>query len=341
MPHVGRRRQLIDLCFKARLFDVPGLGRRSLTVLAYHRVRSEDARIDTPSLEFDESVFGPDRSNFAAQMAWLARNAAPIDEGTLLAALDGDRPLPPKAVLVTFDDGYKDNHTVALPVLRQFGIPALFFITPTLIDERRLGFWDHVSWLTKRTKVASFTFGGRDYTFAGGRQAVASAICRRLKTDLGGDPAAAMLDLAAALAVDLPSRERQDAELMSWADINDLIANGMAIGAHGMTHRIMTALSPAAQRWELAAAKDRLEQMAHAPIRSVAFPSGSPEYLSDACQRLALEAGYRACFTFETGSNDARVLSRRDIRRVPVGDVPASVACAVAAPWMLGESFYV
>ena len=52
----------------------------------------------------------------------------------VVAALDGGPALPHDPVLVTFDDGYDDNHAIAFPILREFGVPATFFVATGHID---------------------------------------------------------------------------------------------------------------------------------------------------------------------------------------------------------------
>ena len=69
-----------------------------------------------------------DHRRFAAQMSWLHRlryRVLRLDEA--LAGLRGERPLPPRAVVLTFDDGYENFYEYALPVLARFGFPAIVY----------------------------------------------------------------------------------------------------------------------------------------------------------------------------------------------------------------------
>jgi peptidoglycan/xylan/chitin deacetylase (PgdA/CDA1 family) len=93
---------------------------RGLRILAYHRVCDED----------DVLAVSPEQ--FAEQMAILAD--ADFVVRRLSEALDAPDADSTRAVCVTFDDGYRDNLTHALPVLRQYGIPATIFLPTGIID---------------------------------------------------------------------------------------------------------------------------------------------------------------------------------------------------------------
>lgn len=99
--------------------------RRTLSVLMYHKVNS------TPE---NPVTVTPDR--FAEQMAFLAdsgRRVVSLDD--VLAHYRDGRPLPPRAVLVTFDDGYRDNLDNALPILERHGYPAVMFVPLGFVGE--------------------------------------------------------------------------------------------------------------------------------------------------------------------------------------------------------------
>ena len=87
-------------------------------ILTYHRVNDTHPR--------DRLTVHP--RAFAAQMEELRKARSVITVEEAVSALRGDRPLPARAVAITFDDGYRDNFTFALPILEQFGFSATFFI---------------------------------------------------------------------------------------------------------------------------------------------------------------------------------------------------------------------
>src|ERR1700712_5414321 len=99
---------------------------RGLVVLNYHRIGSPG---DSP---LDRDLWNASIEDFDAQIGFLARNFDVIGPEDVTARPAG------RQVLVTFDDGYRDNHTAALPVLRAHGATATFFLTTGFLDASRL-----------------------------------------------------------------------------------------------------------------------------------------------------------------------------------------------------------
>ncbi len=93
-------------------------------MLCYHRIGADD---ESDSLTIPRWLF-------EQQMALLHRDYRPIVLGTAVECLVQQRPLPPRAVVVTFDDGYEDTFTRALPLLQQWEIPATVFVTTGYVD---------------------------------------------------------------------------------------------------------------------------------------------------------------------------------------------------------------
>src|SRR4051812_23337545 len=74
------------------------------------------------------------RLGLERQLRLLKRLATVVPLETAVGALAEGRSLPPRAVALTFDDGYRDNLTVAVPMLQQLELPATFFLVPGLLD---------------------------------------------------------------------------------------------------------------------------------------------------------------------------------------------------------------
>jgi peptidoglycan/xylan/chitin deacetylase (PgdA/CDA1 family) len=93
-------------------------------VLFYHRVNTHDFK----ALGMVSRELSVPTNRFHAQMAYLSKKGfKTISQGQCRAMLAGEVPLDPKAVLLTFDDGYKDNLTDAAPILAKFGFTATVF----------------------------------------------------------------------------------------------------------------------------------------------------------------------------------------------------------------------
>jgi len=100
-------------------------GRSLITVLAYHRVDTPDGDINNVSPE-----------NFARQMAFLRSRYRVISVAELLAILERGRNVG-RVVVITFDDGYRDNYLNASPILREYDLPACFFLSSGIVGSDR------------------------------------------------------------------------------------------------------------------------------------------------------------------------------------------------------------
>jgi peptidoglycan/xylan/chitin deacetylase (PgdA/CDA1 family) len=109
-------------------------------ILMYHHIA--DAPPSADAVRRDLSV-GP--AAFAQQMSYLQANGyQTIDLAMLVDHLLAGRPLPAKAIVLTFDDGYEDNYSNAYPILRRFGFGGAFFVLTDLVGQAGYASWDNL-----------------------------------------------------------------------------------------------------------------------------------------------------------------------------------------------------
>ena len=208
----------------------PGGARGRLTVLIFHRVRV------SPDELFPNELHA---ASFRERMAWVAAlfNVIPLADAVSALAKGS---LPRRALAITFDDGYADNYTVALPILRELNLHATFFVASGFLDGGRM--WnDTVIEAIRGTRAGELDFSaiGLDRIDVASRDAKTRAIGRLLPAlkYLASDERQTRVDAIAALAgVALP----QDL-MMSSDQLRALASSGMGIGAHTVSHRFSPA----------------------------------------------------------------------------------------------------
>lgn len=268
-------------------------GRRArLTILIFHRVREQ------PDPLFPGDM---DAALFRHRLLWIRSwfNVLPLAEA--VARLSAGS-LPARALAITFDDGYADNCTVALPILREFGMHATFFIATAFLDGGRM--WnDTVIEAIRRARGDTLDLSGLDLGLhridsAPARRAAIDAILPRLKylpLAVRDERAAAIGSLAvAALPSDL---------MLTGAQVVALAAAGMGIGGHTATHPILARLDPASARREMADGRDALQAQVRQPVTLFAYPNGKPgEDYTAAHVRMAREVGFTAAVSTARGA---------------------------------------
>lgn len=246
----------------------PGGGQGRLSILIFHRVfaqRDALAPGEVTTAEFD------------AICAWLRRwcNVLPLH---LAAAALRDGVLPSRAVAITFDDGYRDNHDQALPVLRRHGLHATFFVASGFLDGGRM--WnDTVIEAVRRARVDTLDLAGTAAAALGSfkltndaeRRRAVRALIDRVKYLQPPDRARCVAEVAERAQADLP-----DDLMMSSAQVRSLHGAGMCIGAHTLTHPILRGLPAAQVRAEIDDNRCALRQITGAHPTLFAYPNGRP-----------------------------------------------------------------
>jgi peptidoglycan/xylan/chitin deacetylase (PgdA/CDA1 family) len=328
----GKRELLSNLLDRAGVLDLAGRFRRDLVVaLGWHRIRPDGPPVETP---FADDVFGPTVSELEASLAWLRDHVAILSEPELVHLVEKGRSPRRPSVVITFDDGYSDNYSLALPVLRALGVPAVFFVPTKRIDERTLDWVDLIPWAVKATRRPRIDLDGAVFELPAERGLAIQHLHRRMQRD----PAPLTRDLVSRLfevcGVEAPSRERQSQELMTWAELKDAASQGISIGSHTHTHRVLATLDAAEQREELGTSKAFLDHHVGQAMRTIAYPVGGYRHFTHETRRLARDVGYSLGYSFCTGVN-LGTLEPFDLRRT---SPPASITL-LAGTTLLPELF--
>jgi peptidoglycan/xylan/chitin deacetylase (PgdA/CDA1 family) len=273
-------------------------------VLGYHRVL-ERAVDDVTSCPPGMVVSRP---MFERQIAWAARQYRMLDLDEILESCDRGRPLPARAGLVTFDDGWRDNYTVAYPILRRMGVPAAVFVTTDFIGTRRAFWFTPLMESLLQGKGRGLQPGdGRAAGWpaelaeeldrlASGPKPLRAGHLTPLVEALKRHPEARIEEMVSRLGTRLNgcgAANSPEAHFLTWDEVRELDRHGMRAGSHTCSHRILTQLSDGEARQELRHSRQRLEQELGREVASIAFPNGDyfPAHMA-----AAHEAGYRLFF---------------------------------------------
>ena len=239
---------------------------------------------------------------FERQVRWLARAGTLVPLGEAVADLLAGRPLPPRAIALSFDDGYLDNLELAVPILRRLGLPATFFLVPDLLEGKPRAWWELLGWGFANAGRAGVTWRERELATRGaaGHRSmllVAEAL-KALDREAREAEAAALLELLE------PAGEPDVAGLFMDGDhARKLVAAGMEVGSHSLHHAILGRETPADQREDLAASRAWLAAALDRPIELLAYPNGRWADFDEHTVAAAEAAGYLASFTTQAGRN--------------------------------------
>jgi peptidoglycan/xylan/chitin deacetylase (PgdA/CDA1 family) len=290
-----------------------------ITVLTYHRVaRRADATL------LDQGVIDVAPDQLERHLAFVKRWFCPIGIDSLVAFAQGQGALPKNPVLVTFDDGYRDNHDVALPILLKCGVRATFFVATDYLERRRLYWWDRVSLLIKRSarERLVLTYPASETLSLEGLEARCAAVKRAqriIKDQPGLDLPRFLDDVESAAGAPLGADEERrlvDATIMTPDHVVALRRAGMDVQSHSHTHRVLQTLGPEDLDRELRVSRRALERVLGEPVVAISYPVGRSLRDAPHIRSAVRDAGYELGFSNATGVNRARSFDPLDVKRV-------------------------
>lgn len=320
--------------------------RPALIVLTYHRIAEPGAD------GFYDLVISAAPAAFRAHVEWLHNHIRILTLEELDAQIQAGGCWEEPAALLTFDDGYRDNFDTAVPILREWQVPATFFISTGFLEAAKLPWWDHVAYVIKHTQKRRLTlkWGARadnpplliDLESTPRDVAIMTIIGAFLDETIVDE--IWFLDQLAAeseVAVDRAGLSR--ALFMDWEQVRYLADSGagLTIGSHAQSHQKLAGLDDRSQRCELALSKQVLENHLGREVVALAYPYGWPGTYTWATKSMTEEAGYRLAFASREGVNRPGRLDCYEISRLGVGsgDSPALLHARVALYSAFGRSF--
>ncbi len=305
---------------------------RQLTVLSYHRIdNASRAGFDT----FKPNVSATPGA-FRQQMEYLKQNYNVICCEDLASWLGGRSDLPPRAALITFDDGYYDNLAHAYPVLRELGLPATIFLCTGHIGTRIPFYWDSAAYCFAHTekKAADLpVVGMTGWADPAARDRIARDWMERVKRLSQDERGRAVDALPDALEVRVP--EDAFAGLyLNWDQVREMSSNGIGFGAHTTSHPILSAVPPERAQREITASKETIEGQIGQAVTSFAYPNGGSKDFTADVMKLLRGAGIAVAFTLMPGPTRYQAVKAQPlaIRRVFIGrsDTPGRFALKLA-----------
>lgn len=297
--------QALQTRFKAKtkdlLYRTGGLGsmhrrrnRDTLTVLMFHRVIAPGS----PAWAGANPLFTMSTGFFDELLRFIRRHYSPVGLEDVARARRGESALPPRALLVTFDDGWADNVEFAAPLLKERMVPAVFFVATGALKSGE-AFWQEQLYAAAvmagpegdlwRSAAPQNTAGAANFP------ASIMDMISWLEQQGGNAGRDLLRQFAAASETLIP-------QMMTPDDVTRLAEDPLFdFGTHGVSHTPFPHLpNPEA---ELATSWSDLASWCTPPVQSLSFPHGqyTPDILSQ-----AMESGYEVIFDSE------KVLSRTD-----------------------------
>jgi peptidoglycan/xylan/chitin deacetylase (PgdA/CDA1 family) len=294
--------------------------KRLVTILCYHRVLPVD---DLRSFPFDIDVLSATPREFEWQMQFLRRHMAPISVSQLVSAVEDGRTLPPRSVLVTFDDGYDDCHNHALPILEKFSIPATVFVTSGYIDSQEPYWFDRLAYTVLHTQAARLEIPGIGIVVdvpisCAERRELYRQIVGLLKDVPDHTRVESLQHIWRQSRVAL-SREAASKSLpMSSEQLASASRRGLAVHSHTVNHPILSKITREEVEFELRESRQMIARVTDLEPDVLAYPNGTWQDFGSREIEVARSCGYRAAMTYEVGAQSLADMDPFRLLRLPV-----------------------
>ncbi len=296
------------------LFHLKMRKNQSIQVLAYHRVSDQK-----------DCYFSPISTQyFDRQMEFLSEKFEVISAAESVERLARNE-VPPHCVVVTLDDGYRDNYTYAFPILKKYGIPATIYLATGCMNEKDILWHDQICSAFNKTSTATLNlqdFNGETYNLANPieKNSALYAVLWSLR-EVQNEERIVWKTVVRERLGFLEDRENSHGErlMLNVAELQKLRDGGISLGAHTVTHPILSQTSLVHAKQEIHCSKSEIETQLHVQVETFAYPSGRRVDFNEEVKRLVKEEGFVGAFSMINGVNEFGA-DPFELRRIPVGD---------------------
>ena len=212
-------------------------------------------------------------------------------------------------VAFSIDDGYRDFVDEALPVFEAYDCPTTLYVVPGVIDGECWFWWDQLEWIVRHADPAhetlSITIGAESFPLTAGhselsRQRLATA-GEALKRASDTDLRAAIMACASAARLALPQTAPANCAVSTWEALREVTRRGVRIGAHTMSHPILSRCEDAHAEFEIRRSKQRVAEEIANPSLVFCYPNGSRRDFGARDMTMVREAGFVAAVSTDPG----------------------------------------
>lgn len=263
-------------------------------IICYHRV-NDDHDPFFPSMPVEV---------FERQMRYLARRYKVVSMSGLLAHLASG--CPDSVMVITFDDGYRDNYENAFPVLQRYGMPATIFLTTGNVDSGEPLWFDVLAEALKTTAKEFLDLEldlprrfwlRRPEERLQANSELFALLRRRATVERQQQLAIILRELAS------PNAPARSNVMLTWDQVRHMKARQIDFGGHTVTHPYLSQSTPQEVTWEVSECKRRIEDELQSPVAHFAYPNGREEDFTSWNKEAIRNAGYEAAVTTLWGVN--------------------------------------
>lgn len=299
------------------------VNRKKVKVLMYHGVGNHqtDFNLNDPSLIISNK-------NFERQIKYLSKSCNIISLYELVNHIKRKIPFPPNLIVITFDDGLKNNFDNAFPILQKYGASAAFFLITDYIDTSKISWDNKFHYISKKISPDKFI---EEF-----KKSFSTQVCFIDKTSQ--ESAVESIRIILKYKNEENSREKFIRDLyqkykieisnseikklyLSWDKINKMAGAGVLFGSHSSSHRVLSMLNHGELKREFIGSKEIIESKIHRKVDLFAYPYGYKGSFNSNIKRILANNGYLCAVSTIHGFNDLSS-DPYELKRISISDEP-------------------
>ena len=255
-----------------------------------------------------------DLAAFRLHLAYFRKYYHILSLDEFFDCVTSGRRLPNNSVVLTLDDGYESNYTLAYPALKEFKVPATIFITTNFVDRKEWQWVDRLEYAINQTMLDKLEveIGGRSFSFElhslDAKEKADQGLRSQLKKLSRGTREELVGEIEKTLGEKLPGHGTAPEVYrpLDWSQISEMVEDGLiSIGSHTCSHPILTQCSPETMQEELEDSRRVIEQKIGRACRFFAYPGGREGDFDARTKEALKKAGFACALTTVEGMNGA------------------------------------
>lgn len=275
----------------------------SAIIIIYHRIVDNN----TPKFLFKGQTVQRNVTGFKKELSYFKKWYKVISLDDLISNIKSGKSLRVPSIAITFDDGYRDNYTLAYPILRGFNLPATIYLTTGLIGTHSRTWPDEVECALLNSKLDSFVFPkvfGKEVIYISSNEEKRKAnvkIAESLKLIEHTEKLVLIEELYDQLKVKRDPQIYEERRMLNWEEAKEMSEHGISFAAHTHTHPILTQMAPDQAKKEIALSKATIEENLAIPVKHFGFPNGRSCDFSEELKQFCIDIGFESIETGELG----------------------------------------
>lgn len=298
---------------KLCLFDFLRLFKKdSVIVLMYHGITISH----NPVANFDHKHV--EKEKFEEQLQYLKEYYELISLQDFMLWRQGKKKFQKPALMLTFDDGYKNCYTQLFPILKRYHIPAIIFLPTKYIGVKQPAWYDVPAWCIAQTEKQDITLHGKRLLLENEKQKIAALVqIKRMISNNMEQRNKIIQEIINQTGCDPETCSDENFLFMNWNECKEMQQNNIAFCSHSVTHTIMTTLVKEEVKMEVAQSKKEIEKQLKKPCMAFVYPFGSNNLT---IKNIVSEEGYECAFTTTYGVNTLAT-SPFQLRRIALNNL--------------------